>query len=157
MATDFIVFALLCHPQSVGVGSTWTGTVRVCADGCCSTVRPSLVLLPANLVTEPLVARWGLRAMLAPAPGFGGGNKDASAACRAWQRSNHLDRVAAAATGARAARLEPRWGWLSCLMPPSLGEPSLPGHPAAPLQSQLLQMINPLISTNPEPRRETSE
>lgn len=42
-------------------------------------------------------------------PGFGGGSRDASAACRAWQRSNHLDRVATAAIGARAARLEPRW------------------------------------------------
>lgn len=120
MATDFIVFALLYHPHHektfprvlVLGEKTFPRVLGARGQAQPMSVQhstASLALLPANLVTELLVTHWGLWATLAPAPGFGGGSRDASAACGAWQRSKHLDGVAAAAMGAQAARLELQW------------------------------------------------
>lgn len=109
MAAGYIVFALLCPPREE---KTFPRVSVLGAHGQAQSVSvqhstASPVLPPANPVTELLVTLWGPWATLAPAPGFGGGGRDASAACGAWPRSNHLDNVAAAAAGARAARLEP--------------------------------------------------
>lgn len=97
-----------CLPQSLGVGSTWAGTVHVfaaqlMARGCAlgQHREASPALLPANLVTE-LVTRWGLWATLDPSPGLGGGSRDGSAACEAWT-------VWLCCHGVR-------WPWLSSLM-----------------------------------------
>lgn len=109
IATDFIVFALLYHPHHEKTFPRVLGARGQAQSMSVQHSTASLVLLPANLVTELLVTHWGLWATLSPAPGFGGGSRDASAACGAWQRSNHLDGVAAAAMGAQAARLELQW------------------------------------------------